>query len=178
MPKRLELFWLAVLCLWLLDLDGLKQLNDTQGHAAGDEAIVSVARTCQSALQGRDPDTRRDGDDLGHASGHVAGEGAIATVASTCESTLRGTDLVARWGGDEFAVLLPAATGSDAEIVARRLRAAIQSQVVAGQHLRVSVGIAAAAAARVSVSELLASADADLYRDKRQRKAASSRQAA
>jgi diguanylate cyclase (GGDEF)-like protein len=99
-------------------------------------------------------------------------------VAWTCESTLRGTDFVARLGGDEFAVLLPGATSTDAEAVAHRLRQAIESQRVAGRHLRVSIGTATSGHGPMTASELLAAADADLYRDKRARKAATCRPAA
>jgi GGDEF domain-containing protein len=48
------------LALVLLDLDGLKQLNDTQGHAAGDQAIVAVART--QYVRGIQPQSNAAGD--------------------------------------------------------------------------------------------------------------------
>ena len=67
--------------------------------------------------------------------------------------------------------MLPGATRGDAEVVARRLRLAIEAEVVAGQHLRVSLGTATAGPGPVSATALLASADARMYCDKRARKA-------
>ena len=51
----------AVLTLALLDLDGLKQINDLNGHQAGDECIKRVAEACSrdAARQRRLPHRRR-----------------------------------------------------------------------------------------------------------------------
>ncbi|MEM9193865.1 MAG: GGDEF domain-containing protein [Myxococcota bacterium] len=111
-----------------LDLDGLKDINDRHGHAAGDEAICAVARAC--------------------------------------ESRLRGSDLLARLGGDEFAVLLPMADRTTAELVAHRMRAAVEATQVRGQNLRVSIGIAAAGKFSTRAGDLLAEADRELYEEK------------
>jgi diguanylate cyclase (GGDEF)-like protein len=48
----------------LLDLDGLKWINDTHGHAAGDAAIVSVARACEALLRTTDLVARLGGDEF------------------------------------------------------------------------------------------------------------------
>jgi diguanylate cyclase (GGDEF)-like protein len=52
------------LAVVLLDLDGLKALNDTHGHAAGDQAIMCVARACESALRTTDIVARLGGDEF------------------------------------------------------------------------------------------------------------------
>jgi diguanylate cyclase (GGDEF)-like protein len=41
----------------VIDLDGLKKINDTHGHQAGDQALQTMAATLQSAL--RDGDSSR-----------------------------------------------------------------------------------------------------------------------
>jgi len=48
----------------LLDLDGLKTLNDRQGHAAGDDAIRSVAEAIRSRTRTTDVVVRWGGDEF------------------------------------------------------------------------------------------------------------------
>lgn len=48
----------------VLDLDGLKQLNDTRGHGVGDRAIRALAESCQGAVRGADLVGRLGGDEF------------------------------------------------------------------------------------------------------------------
>jgi len=48
-----------------IDLDGLKQVNDTQGHEAGDALIIGAARILQEAFRGQDIAARLGGDEFG-----------------------------------------------------------------------------------------------------------------
>lgn len=48
----------------LLDLDGLKERNDTHGHAAGDEAILAMAQACSDVVRGTDLVARLGGDEF------------------------------------------------------------------------------------------------------------------
>ena len=129
----------------LIDLDEFKQVNDELGHLAGDALLVEVASRLTRAV--------------------------------------RVDDLVARFAGDEFAVLLPDITPDEAQRVIERAGELLNTDVVvAGQQmsLRASIGLAhwpastpgSAAALDQSgddAAHLLAAADQDMYRDKRQR---------
>jgi diguanylate cyclase (GGDEF)-like protein len=54
----------APLSIGLVDLDHFKKINDTHGHAAGDGAILSVARTITSGLRAYDHVGRFGGDEF------------------------------------------------------------------------------------------------------------------
>jgi diguanylate cyclase (GGDEF)-like protein/PAS domain S-box-containing protein len=52
------------LALIMLDLDGLKQINDEYGHQAGDQALQVLAQICKSALRQVDLIGRYGGDEF------------------------------------------------------------------------------------------------------------------
>jgi diguanylate cyclase (GGDEF)-like protein len=52
------------LCLLILDVDHFKSINDTHGHAAGDDALMAVARRCRSALRPEDRLARFGGEEF------------------------------------------------------------------------------------------------------------------
>lgn len=52
------------LALVFLDVDGLKFINDTQGHAAGDAALCGVAHVLKRCLRTRDIVFRYGGDEF------------------------------------------------------------------------------------------------------------------
>ena len=114
-----------------LDLDHFKLVNDSLGHAVGDELLVAVGELLQHHL--------------------------------------REVDTAGRLGGDEFVLVLEELTGpAEAIAVAERLLLATRQTVdVAGEALRTSLSIGIAVAnSRSTSSELLAEADAALYRAK------------
>lgn len=55
----------ASACLVLLDLDNFKQVNDTHGHAAGDEVLRHAVAACQGELRGSDVFGRLGGEEFG-----------------------------------------------------------------------------------------------------------------
>lgn len=54
----------AAFVLLHLDLDHFKQINDTLGHAAGDEALIHVAAVLRAELRGQDIGARVGGDEF------------------------------------------------------------------------------------------------------------------
>ncbi|MBC3917337.1 GGDEF domain-containing protein [Undibacterium sp. CY18W] len=52
------------LCVALLDLDNFKKLNDTHGHAAGDEALVHLVRIVKQTLRSIDMVARYGGEEF------------------------------------------------------------------------------------------------------------------
>jgi diguanylate cyclase (GGDEF)-like protein len=129
----------SALSVLLLDADGFKRINDQWGHEVGDEALKSVAR--------------------------------LATTA------IRAQDVLARYGGDEFVVIMSDTPPAGAGILAERLRRLLMDSAVAvagkGEtreeiRLTVSIGVAALRRQPDGPQELMARADAAMYRSKRE----------
>ena len=117
------------------DMDGLKPINDSLGHAVGDRALVEAA--------------------------------------SVFRSCFRGGDILGRLGGDEFVMLLfPGRHEIDRDNVLQRLKNGLAERNAAPHRefrLSVSVGFARLTAGE-SLGDLMARADRDMYRRKRERK--------
>ena len=78
------------LSLLLLDLDGLKAINDTLGHAAGDRALRAVARCARRAVRRCDLVARIGGDEFAvlltetdAAGAHAIGQRIRVKLAAT-----------------------------------------------------------------------------------------------
>ena len=133
-----------MLAVLYLDLDNFKRVNDTLGHAVGDELLCQVAARLRSSL--RIDDT--------------------LDVSSASRSSH-----IARLGGDEFIVILPNIRSTDdAAGVAGRLIAELQEPMRLALHTLVvtpSIGVAVFPADGVEVDTLLRNADLAMYFAKR-----------
>lgn len=101
--------------------------------------------------------------------GHRCGDQVLVEVSKRIQSAVREVDTVARLGGDEFAVVLSDVTEvSEVARAAERILAALDAPVpiLEGQvRVKVSIGTALTCPEQQS-GELLAMADADMYRAK------------
>ncbi len=122
------------LSVLFIDADHFKRVNDTHGHATGDEVLKQIA-----AVLGR---------------------------------IVRTEDVVARFGGEEFVVVVRGIGPVGVLAVAERLRLGVEELKIRvdGKSLpvTVSIGVATQSPERdhAGVAELLAVADAALYRAK------------
>jgi diguanylate cyclase (GGDEF)-like protein/PAS domain S-box-containing protein len=136
----------APFAVLFVDLDQFKMVNDSLGHAAGDELLVDVAGRLRSSIRG--------GSRLG------------------CPAQ----SVVARIGGDEFAILLGHIRHeSDASIIATRIleRLSEPFQLESrSMFVSASIGIALSSTGDTP-EELLRNADTAMYRAKTNGKACS-----
>jgi len=115
-----------------IDLDQFKAVNDSLGHAAGDELLITVAKRLNRAV--------------------------------------RPHDVVSRLGGDEFVVFLEQMAGIEQTLlVVERLRKSISEPIMIAERemrIRASFGLAFAAESGENAEDVLAKADAAMYKAK------------
>ena len=100
------------------------------------------------------------------AHGHLAGDAVLVKVAEIFRKMTRAVDSVARYGGEEFVVMLIEAPVTVAATVAERIRARVAAEQFEGGRMSVSIGAAEYPAHGDTPEELIASADAAMYRAK------------
>ena len=113
--------------LLMIDLDNFKAVNDTLGHAAGDQVLIEVARAIWSRLRGTDVVARLGGDEfavlLPKATGADAAKVAEAIVEAIRSTVPAGAGVTASPSASVGAAAYsPALRGRD-EIVAAADRA-------------------------------------------------------
>jgi diguanylate cyclase (GGDEF)-like protein len=139
--KRHPEYQFAVL---FIDIDGFKTVNDSLGHATGDQLIIEVGNRLKRFLRHDD------------------------TIARPALRSI--DDTLARFGGDEFTVLLEdIKNASDAIRTAQRIQNALSAPQNLNGHdvfTSVSIGIALSTSARGTAEELLRDADIAMYRAK------------
>jgi two-component system cell cycle response regulator len=132
-----------------VDLDRFKTVNDTLGHAAGDELIREVAGRLLQC-------TRQDD--------------TVARAVDFNGPSRASDDFLARMGGDEFTILIEDIhIDSDATAVAARIQGRLSAPfLIVGQQLSISasIGIALSDSHCSRAEDALRYADAAMYRAK------------
>jgi diguanylate cyclase (GGDEF)-like protein len=101
--------------------------------------------------------------------GHAVGDALLCAVAERLRNAIREADLAARVGGDEFTVLLVGIRLEAATKVAGKLGDLLSQVYPIGSlalHISASIGVSEYPYSGASIAELLASADAAMYKAK------------
>ncbi len=75
--------------------------------------------------------------------GHQMGDVVLQETAKLLAKKLRSSDICARYGGEEFAIVLPSTNLAQAQIVAEKLRGAMESFPFTCGRMTLSVGVSA-----------------------------------
>ena len=103
--------------------------------------------------------------------GHLVGDGVLRELGDILREEARKMDIVARYGGEEFTLALPDTGIEGGVIFAERLRQHAEEHAYGKEHgesihVTVSIGVATYKEGTVTAEELIADADAALYRAK------------
>ncbi len=104
--------------------------------------------------------------------GHRIGDDVIKLVAEQIKSNLRKGDVAVRWGGEEFVVLLPQTDLAGCEMLAERLRLAVEQARMygpAGREIRVTASLGCSQLRRIDTTcgDLFERADRAMYASKK-----------
>jgi PAS domain S-box-containing protein len=151
LSKRHPNYKFAVL---LIDLDEFKLVNDSLGHAAGDELLIQISQRLKDCVRRADTISRpRTSDEPGRLSDHT----------------------LARLGGDEFTILLDDIRDPiEAVRVAERIQTELAIPFVVNKQeivISASIGIASSTSPQIQAEDLVRDADIAMYRAKRAGKA-------
>ncbi len=112
--------------------------------------------------------------EVNDSAGHTAGDKVLALVAHRMQHAIRAEDFVSRIGGDEFAMLIRGVKNiSDVQRIVGTISSTFSDPFVVGNHVfnvGVTIGTSFAPDDGVDAEQLLAAADADMYRLKQERR--------
>ncbi len=104
--------------------------------------------------------------------GHQCGDRVLVEMADLIRNNVRGSDIACRYGGEELAIILPETSARQGYSLATKLRRVVEENRFAvdkggeGLAVTISIGVAGYSKPLESSSEMVAGADAALYRAK------------
>ena len=122
--------------LLFVDLDDFKRVNDSYGHAAGDQVLVEVAARLTGAVRAEDVVGRQHGDEFAVLLEHIASEAEATLAAARVLRELRrpiqlgGTTIVV---GGSIGIALATEAGATAEDLLTKADAAMYAAKAAGK---------------------------------------------
>jgi diguanylate cyclase (GGDEF)-like protein len=126
----------AMLALLFVDLDGFKKVNDTAGHAAGDEVLRNAAQRLKDAVRPHDYVARLGGDEFVVILEQLAHKADAAHVADrilqTFQQSFRIGHAVHSLGASIGISLFPS-DGADADMLLRNADVAMYSVKASGK---------------------------------------------
>lgn len=132
----------AVSALFFIDLDNFKAINDTFGHACGDQVLMKMANRLR----------------------------AVAASQVVLQGGAGGEPIVGRYAGDEFTLFFPKVEGRDeaARIGEQLVSALAKLCEIGGQQVTVggSIGIALSPEHGNTLTTLISAADVAMYHAK------------
>lgn len=111
------------LAAMMIDIDHFKGINDTYGHAAGDEALQILARTCHQQMRATDIVGRYGGDELVTILPETDVESAL-DAAARVRAALDGVSVDIDGASFRFTISVGVATAEAAADLAQLLRRA------------------------------------------------------
>lgn len=101
--------------------------------------------------------------------GHDVGDDVLVSLAYVISGCCRSEDVICRFGGEEFIIFLPNTSVREAELIAERIRSAVEDAVFSKKlRVTVSAGVAAQDTPIEGFDVILKNADVALYQAKRQ----------
>jgi len=98
--------------------------------------------------------------------GHSSGDGMLRRVAGLLKQSCREEDIVARWGGDEFLIFLPQTENKTAVEICKKIKEKCHNTYYNQIPVSISLGAATKDAPDTEVSEVLAAAESEMYKQK------------
>lgn len=99
--------------------------------------------------------------------GHDAGDAVLKEIAELVEKNIRVGDILGRWGGEEFVVFLYDGDINGNKLLAERLRAMVEENIILpdAKPVTISIGVASGGL-DISLQSAISKADEYLYRAK------------
>ncbi|MHA6261459.1 GGDEF domain-containing protein [Sporosarcina sp. CAU 1771] len=97
--------------------------------------------------------------------GHVCGDEALKHISNIIKHTARSSDAYVRFGGEEFAIVLPRTLVDEAQIIAERIREAVEHSdfIFHNKHIPLTISLGVAEYEGEQVEEFIEKSDKALY---------------